>query len=367
MSRSDGRDTVIFVSVPPSLGGSTRALATLLGSVDGRVRRVLASPREGAFLSLAQERRLFEEHLPLPYGSRLRRIQASIRIAVWTLAHRRRLLAIHANASRGLNLAALAGFLSKVPITAWIHDPTGTPWGRRLGPVLRPLVRGVRWFAVSNTARDVVVRNGLCRSDQVEILPNPLDPGAVLGRGHTPSDRVVVGYLASGRYRKGFDLLPEIILRTDSSDLEWRLFTRRFESDYAEPVWRELDGIDSAKVTHLGPDRDVRRVYDQCDIVLVPSREESFSMVTAEAMLNGIPVVATDLEPMRDLLGGDPHGAGLLFPRGDVEAAAAAVRQLATDPDLRRRLGAEGRRRARQLSSDRVAARLLESYRLVER
>jgi glycosyltransferase involved in cell wall biosynthesis len=367
MATADRRDTVIFVSVPAAFGGSNRALATLLASVQDRVLRVLASPRDGAFLALARKQGLFEEHLPLPYGSRLRRVQASLRIAAWVFTHRHRLLAIHANASRGLNLAALAGYMSRVPVTAWIHDPTDTPWGRRLGPLLRPLVRDVRWFAVSNTARDVVVGNGLCHSHQVEILPNPLDPGAVLGRGRrTSSARVVVGYLGSGRHRKGFDLLPDIILRADSPEVEWRLFTRRADSDYATPVWQRLDAINSAKVTDPGPDRDVRSVYEQCDIVLVTSREESFSMVTAEAMLNGIPVVASDLEPIRDLLGGQPHAAGLLFPVGDVGAATEAIRRLATDPDLRRRLGDEGRRRASQFRPDRVAARLLLSYGLSE-
>lgn len=350
------------------MGGSNRSLATVLSALGPRLRRVLASPGEGPFLKQVKEQGLIEEHVPLPYGTRFRRMLASLRIASWVVRNRSRLLAIHANASRGLNLAALAGLVSGVPITVWVHDPTSSPWGRRLGPLLRLAFRRVRWFAVSDTARRVVVGNGLCRADEVEIVPNPVDAHAVLGQGRRnvgqdSSRPMVVGYLGSGRHRKGFDLLPEIIERTlDVKNVEWRLFTSRHEDDYSGPVWKRLDQIASNQLLVPGPDRDVARIYGQCDVVLVPSREESFSMVTAEAMLNGIPVVGSDLEPIRDLLGRDGDRAGLLFPIGDVAAAADAVQLLAADPALRERMGAEGKKRAATFRSDRIADRFLASY-----
>ncbi len=360
---SERRDTVLFVAVPAPLGGSNRALAALLAAIDTQVRRVLASPAEGDFLEFVNEKGLIEEHLPLPHGSRLKRIAAAAGIARWVFQHRRRMLAIHANASRGLNLSIAAGFLTGVPITVWVHDPVASPAGKRLGPFLRLFLRRVQWFAVSDTARRVVVGNGLCRTEEVEIVPNPVDPATVLGQRRTHSKQIVIGYLGAGRDRKGFDLLPDIIEALADMPLEWRLFTKRLDSPYATPIWNRLDSITAAHIKIPGPDSDVRRIYEQCDIVLVPSREESFSLVTAEAMLNGIPVVASNLDPLRDLLSSDTsEGAGLLFPTGDTGLAAAAIRRLAEDPELRARMGEEGRRRANAFRSDRVAARLLESY-----
>ncbi|MGI8517443.1 MAG: glycosyltransferase family 4 protein [Acidimicrobiia bacterium] len=365
--RRDEPDSVLFVVVPAAMGGSNRSLATVLSALGPRLRRVLASPKEGAFLAHVRDLGLCEEHLPLSYGTRWRRIASSLRIARWVIMHRRRLLAIHANASRGLNLAALAGFLSGVPITVWVHDAVATPWGRRLGPVLRLAFRRVHWFAVSDTARQVVVGNGLCRTDQVEIVPNPVDVEAVLGKGRSQEeptlDRLVVGYLGSASHRKGFDLMAEIIAQSSDLDVEWRLFTRRFDDPYANPIWSRLDQLSERSISIPGPDSDVRRIYDQCDLVLVPSREESFSMVTAEAMLNRIPVVASDLEPLRDLLEPPPAPAGLVFPVGDATAASEALRQLVKDRELRYRMGEEGRRRAAEFRSDRIADRLLQSYR----
>ena len=73
--------------------------------------------------------------------------------------------------------------------------------------------------------------------------------------------------------------------------------------------------------------------------------------------------MASDLDPLRDLLSSDTSdGAGALFSTGDADSAAAAIRKLVENPDLRLRMGVVCRRRAVVFRSDRVAARLLESY-----
>lgn len=324
---------------------------------------MLAAPAEGAFVELVRQRGLVEEHLPLRRSTRVPRIgrmAAALRIAAWTLRNRRRLVAIHANATRGLNLAAIAALVSRVPVTVWVHDPVASPWGRRLGPLLGLLLQRTRWAAVSDTARRVAVGNRLCRADQVEIVPNPIDPEEVLGAGRSPSERVVVGYLGGATYRKGFDLLPEIIERLADLPIVWKLFTNRFLTDFNRPIWEILGRIDARRVSLLGAEPDVRLVYQQVDIVLVPSRHESFSRVTAEAMLNGLPVVASDIPPLRELLGDE--AAGLLFPVNDPAAAGQALRRLVLDGDLRSRLGNEGRKRAAGFDPARVAERMLALY-----
>lgn len=365
-------DTVLFVAVPAPLGGSNRSLATLLEAIGPTVRKVLASPSEGDFLDLVKGRGLVDEHLPIPHGTKWRRIRAAVRIALWVRGHRSRLLAIHANASRGLNLSSLAAITTRVPVVVWVHDPIGTNWGRRLGPIMGRFLRNVRWAAVSDTARQVAVRNRLCRPEDVELIPNPLNAVTVVGSGTRPRrgdpSRVVVGYLGAGRYRKGFDLLPEIARALTGQSVELRLFTARLSSDFADPVWAHLDQLGSdpvrsIPVTNPGKNPDVRRVYEQCDIVLVPSRDESFSMVTVEAMLNGIPVVASDLEPIRQLLaGGDEAPAGVVFPVGDAAAAAEAIASLVSDPTKRDAMGQAGRTRAKMLDAREVASRFLKLY-----
>ena len=69
---------------------------------------------------------------------------------------------------------------------------------------------------------------------------------------------------------------------------------------------------------------DIRGVYGESRVVLMPSAEESFGLVAVEAQSNGVPVVATDLPSLRESLG---DGA-LFVPREDIDAWAAALRRL---------------------------------------
>jgi glycogen synthase len=82
---------------------------------------------------------------------------------------------------------------------------------------------------------------------------------------------------------------------------------------------------------------DVYRWYAAADILVVPSRYEPFGMVVLEGMLHGLPVIAADIGGPADIL---QHGrTGLLFPPRNVEALAAALRQLIENGEDRRRMG----------------------------
>jgi glycosyltransferase involved in cell wall biosynthesis len=88
----------------------------------------------------------------------------------------------------------------------------------------------------------------------------------------------------------------------------------------------------------VGPHLDT--AYATADLLVHPSRAETYGMVVTEALARGIPVVATDVGGTREALGtterfGRP---GLLVPPGDAGALAAALRAWLTDDALRRRL-----------------------------
>jgi len=90
---------------------------------------------------------------------------------------------------------------------------------------------------------------------------------------------------------------------------------------------------------------------------------EPFGQVVAEGMAAGLPVVAAAAGGPAELVESGVNG--LLYPPGDVEALAGALRTLAADPALRARLGAAARERTRELSPERAAASVLAVYRQV--
>ncbi len=243
----------------------------------------------------------------------------------------------------------------------WIHDFEVYPWTRRLGPLWRRLLRRnrVRWTAVSPTARRMIVEAGLAGEGEVSLLPNPIDPADVRAETHEPSDRPVVGFVGSAERRKGFHLLPEVDRELSDLPLSWMLFTGQ-SAGREEDTWARLRALPESRISFPGRVRDIRIAYARCDIIFCPSLKESFCRVAAEAMLNGVPVVASDLEPLRDLLGEEE--AGLLFAPDDAIAAAKALRRVLTDPELGGTLGAQGRLRAREFEPTKIVERLLSLY-----
>lgn len=364
--RAERVPTVLFVATPHALGGSNRSLITVLAQLEGRVNRVLAAPDFGAFVEYVRGHGLAEEFIGLPRHSnssldRVMRAVAGFKIGLWSIRNRARLDAIHANALTGLNLAALASLMSRRQTVLWIHDPVGSRWGARLGPVLRRLLPRLRIAAVSRTAEGVAVENGLCRAGDAIVVPNPIEPEEVLAlQRRAPGATIHVGYVGGSTIRKGFDLLPDAISATLDLPISWKLFVYLEPMAENQSVWTRLDAFDGDRVDRVGKLADIRKVYADLDIVFIPSRAESFCRVAAEAMLNGIPVVGSDIDPLQALLGNDE--AGLIFPSEDVPAAVVALRTLVQDAGLRETLGREGRARAAKFSPDAIADHLCKLY-----
>jgi D-inositol-3-phosphate glycosyltransferase len=108
------------------------------------------------------------------------------------------------------------------------------------------------------------------------------------------------------------------------------------------------------------PHRDLPAYYRAADILVVPSRSESFGLVAAEAQACGLPVVAA-------AVGGLAHAvadgvSGILVDGWDPADWAAALRRVVTDPALASRLSAGAREQAERFSWPATADRLLELY-----
>ena len=88
--------------------------------------------------------------------------------------------------------------------------------------------------------------------------------------------------------------------------------------------------------------------------LLMPSRLEGLPMVPAEAMAAGVPVVATDVAAVAEVVA--PPEGGVLVPPGDAGALAAAALALLDDPAHRARVSASARLSARRFSWAEVAA-----------
>jgi L-malate glycosyltransferase len=96
------------------------------------------------------------------------------------------------------------------------------------------------------------------------------------------------------------------------------------------------------------------------DLLLLPSENESFGLVALEAMSCGVPVVATSIGGIPEVV--QDGVSGYLAPVGDVEAMADAAIGLLADPVAWKQFSAAAREGAERYSADRVVSRYEEFY-----
>lgn len=174
-------------------------------------------------------------------------------------------------------------------------------------------------------------------------------------------DFVAVGSLIP-RKRLDLSINAFAILARERSDVRLWVVGDGPQRDPLESLVKQLalDGRVSF-AGQLAPDRLAPLLAESRAMVL-SSASEGRPNVVLEAMAAGVPVIAADIEGVREMIGNNKRG--LLFTSGDIMALADRMRQL-LDPSLGRRLADEGRQwiMNRQLTWRRTAQQYVQLYR----
>jgi len=122
------------------------------------------------------------------------------------------------------------------------------------------------------------------------------------------------------------------------------------QADFVASVRADLDALaDRVRLLKSRPRECVFELYRQADVFVLPTWREGFPNVVLEAMAAGLPVVATPVGAIPDMIRDGEEG--LLVPARDAAALTHALGRLANDPGLRARLGARARARVEALYS----------------
>jgi UDP-glucose:(heptosyl)LPS alpha-1,3-glucosyltransferase len=169
-----------------------------------------------------------------------------------------------------------------------------------------------------------------------------------------PPDALVAAFVGSEWRRKGLDPAIEALVEAPG----WMLVVA---GSGDERRYRELAASlgTADAVRWLGTTPDVHLVYAFADAFVLPSSYETFSLVTFEAAASGLPVLATAVSGVKELI--DDGENGFTITR-DPHLIAQRLRQLSADAGLRRRLGAGARRSALRFSWTQTVRRHDELY-----
>ncbi|MCY9783457.1 glycosyltransferase family 4 protein [Nocardiopsis sp. EMB25] len=334
--------TVAFVVPPPGVpsGGNTynARIAAELGALGRPVRRIEVPgswPRPGP----ADREGLGRELARLPDG-------AGVLMDGLVACGVPEVLSPHADRLRIVTLVHLP-----------LADETGLSPGvaadldarERAVLGMTGVVATSRW-----AARRLADHHGLARVHHVApgTDPAPLAPGA------DGVSRLLC--VASVTPRKGHDLLLDALSRLDEPTWECVCVGPVGRGAYADRV-RALAEASGARLSGALTGADLESAYAAADLVVLPSRAETFGMAVTEALARGVPVVAARVGGVPEALGRGPGGdrPGILVDPEDADALGEALRRWLTDPRLRERLRTSARRRRSQLAGWRETARAM--------
>jgi glycosyltransferase involved in cell wall biosynthesis len=255
-------------------------------------------------------------------------------------------------------LARLAARACGVPVVAYtchgfLFNQPG-PWLRRAVALAMEWVGGQLtdiYTTVSTEEAADARRLGIHRGavgvgngrDPARFHPDPAARARVRTELGCAPDAVVVVIVSRLVRHKGYPELLAAMAEVPGAEL-W-VVGERLASDHGadmEPLFTAA-GL-GERLRRLGYRRDVAAVLAAADVFALPSHFEGLPMSVIEAMLTGLPVVATAIRgPREQVVDGE---TGMLVPAGDAASLAAALRRLAGDAGMRRQMGAAGRARA---------------------
>jgi glycosyltransferase involved in cell wall biosynthesis len=300
---------------------------------------------------------------PLPW----RDVPALARLV--RVMRRERFDIVHAHSTKAGLLGRVAARLAGVPVIVFTAHgwpfAVGRAWWRRWPFLLAEWVGGrlsTRVVCVSRHDGEQARRLRIVPRGRLAVIRNGVDPAYVsssVERG-APATRSVPVLTFVGRLAPQKDPLCLLeAVRGLSLGSLLMIGEGPLRREIHERIRRHAL---AGRVTLMDPRPDIPDVLAASDIFVLPSRWEGLPLAIIEAMMAGLPVVATRVGGVPELV--EDGVTGFLVPPGDPKALAAALERLASNAGLRRRMGAAGR--AKALREFRLERMLSETARLYQ-
>ncbi len=261
------------------------------------------------------------------------------------------------------------------PVITTVHDVipltlygTDLPWRLRAFYRwnLRRAIRSARVITVSEDSRKQITTVTSATESRIEVIPN----GVAFAPNPDPSPLLTLGLakpyvLFAGSFEPRKNLRRALVAFDAVARRELHhSFVAIVDagSGHAAAIEEFVAMLECAprvRLAHGLDDATIRSLYTHAEMLLFPSLAEGFGLPPLQAAACGVPVVASDLPAIREVLG----DAAVYFNPSNEGEIAASIREVLGSSDRRRGLVAAGAERARLWTWTRCVARHLEVYR----
>jgi glycosyltransferase involved in cell wall biosynthesis len=283
---------------------------------------------------------------------------------------------LHTHGPRAAMVGALASKLTGAPQVHHMHSPASadTSGGWRDRMIARSerlsLKRASAVLTVSSSLGRYVLQQELVPPQRLIVVPNGVPRLERLPSRAIPRDEWLLGAVALFRPRKGLEILLEALAMLRARGRHVRL---RAVGGFETPQYRErmLELVDRWALTDAvqwaGFQSDVNRELGRMDLFVLPSLfGEGMPMVVLEAMAAGVPVVATRVEGVPEVIRDEVDGV-LATPGDPADLAAAIERVLSGEADWSSLRASAFARQGQTFSDRSMAAAVADAYQHVWR
>lgn len=254
---------------------------------------------------------------------------------------------IHAHLLGSNVYGALLALMCRKPMIATFHGAVDVAAGERF---LRAKFGIIGWGAsaivcVSKRLQEELAERSSLPARKLHLIYNGVDPelfrnapafGLKEELGLPPETNLVVS-IGNIRPAKGYDHLVDAAIKmgTLEPNTHFVVVGHQRPALFEKLKAQMQTASEQPKIHWLGFRQDVVNILRQADIFLLPSTSEGFSISTVEAMMAGVPIIATRSGGPEEII--SDGQTGLLVPIEDPDAIVSAVQRL-NDPTLKLRL-----------------------------
>lgn len=194
---------------------------------------------------------------------------------------------------------------------------------------------------LSEGVRDCLIEDYRIPEEKVTVVPPGIDLNKWTFVDRRPERKGIAGkplkvlFVGADFLRKGGDLLVSLARRDEFQNVQFQFVTKESAGEERPNIFVYRD-VSPNSTTLID-------LYRDADVFALPTRADTHSIASLEAMASGLPVIATGVGGVSDII--DEGRSGYYVPTDSEDAIADRLRRLMAEPGLRVEMGRNGRKR----------------------
>ncbi|QTA81903.1 Glycosyl transferase, family I [Desulfonema limicola] len=252
---------------------------------------------------------------------------------------------IHANWGINGAVAGMAGYITKKPVVTTLR---GTDVKRIQHSLIDRLLLRLCFAAnkkiicVSRAIHEFILKNFPGWAEKFVTIPNGIGHEFLnIKSGRQAGTGIKLTSIGSLTVQKGIKTIIQAVGKIKNNNIHFTVIGDGPEKQVLENQVSRLGLSDQVNFPGQVLHQEIHKYLENTDIFILASFSEGRPNAVLEAMAAGVPVIASDIDGVRELISNEKNG--LLFEPGNSGQLAEQIEKLQNDPELRHRLGQAGR------------------------